>query len=131
MALNKEMCILVVDDFQSMRSLIKNLLVKRGFNNIVEADNGEDAWEILEAQTIELVISDWNMPKLKGIDLLRKVRASDKLKDTPFLMVTAEGYKENVLEAIKTGVSGYIVKPFSPAALEEKLAKIFVKQQKK
>jgi two-component system chemotaxis response regulator CheY len=112
-----------------MRSLIKGLLRKLGFTRVHEADDGTTAWKILQEEDIELVISDWNMPKMKGIDLLRKVRESDEYADMPFLMVTAEGLKENVVEALKAGVSGYIVKPFSPAALQDKIEKIFAKKK--
>ncbi len=127
--MNRDIDILVADDFKSMRSLIKTLLRKLQFNKVHEANDGDEAWKILNAQEIQLIISDWNMPNLAGIDLLRKVRASEKYKDVPFLMVTAEGLKENVIEAVQAGVSGYIVKPFSPAALEDKIQKIFAKKK--
>jgi two-component system chemotaxis response regulator CheY len=127
MAVNKNMPILVVDDFKSMRSLIKSLLRKLGFENVIEADDGDEAWRLLNEEDVEMIISDWNMPNMKGIDLLRKVRSSDEFKNMPFLMVTAEGFKENVIEAVKAGVSGYIVKPFSPQALQDKIDKILSK----
>ena len=128
MAVSKDIKILVVDDFQSMRSLIKNILRKLGFNRTFEANDGTSAWTILNEEEVDLVISDWNMPQMKGIDLLRKVRAAEEFEDLPFLMVTAEGLKENVLEALKAGVSGYIVKPFSSEALSDKIEKIFAKR---
>ncbi|MDY7002078.1 MAG: response regulator [Thermodesulfobacteriota bacterium] len=128
MAVSKDIKILVVDDFQSMRSLIKNILRKLGFNKTYEANDGTVAWTTLNEEEIDLVISDWNMPQMKGIDLLRKVRAAEEFEDLPFLMVTAEGLKENVLEALKAGVSGYIVKPFSSEALKDKIDKIFAKR---
>jgi len=128
MAVSKDIKILVVDDFQSMRSLIKNILRKLGFNRTYEANDGTAAWTTLNEEEIDLVISDWNMPQMKGIDLLRKVRAAEEFEDLPFLMVTAEGLKENVLEALKAGVSGYIVKPFSSEALKDKIDKIFAKR---
>ena len=128
MAVSKDIKILVVDDFQSMRSLIKNILRKLGFNRTFEANDGTTAWTTLNEEEIDLVISDWNMPQMKGIDLLRKVRAAEEFEDLPFLMVTAEGLKENVLEALKAGVSGYIVKPFSSEALKDKIEKIFAKR---
>ena len=128
MAVSKDIKILVVDDFQSMRSLIKNILRNLGFNKTYEAGDGTTAWTILNEEEIDLVISDWNMPQMKGIDLLRKVRAAEEFEDLPFLMVTAEGLKENVLEALKAGVSGYIVKPFSSEALKDKIDKIFAKR---
>ncbi|MGE4298820.1 MAG: response regulator [Desulfovibrionaceae bacterium] len=125
--MNKDIRILVVDDFKSMRSLIRSVLMKLGFKNVIEADDGASAWRVLNEEPVDLVISDWNMPQVKGIDLLRKVRESEQFRTLPFLMVTAEGFKENVIEAVKAGVSGYIVKPFSPGALEDKLQKILAK----
>ena len=130
MILDKNMRILVVDDFKSMRDLIRNVLKKAGFTNVVGAEDGDEAWRVIEKDWIDLVISDWNMPNMPGIDLLRKVRASEHYKDLPFLMVTAEGLKDNVVVAIQAGVSGYIVKPFSPKTVTEKLQKIFDKIQK-
>jgi len=117
--------VLVVDDFATMRRILKNILKQLDFKNLVEADDGTTAWEVLETQEIDLIISDWNMPKMSGIDLLKKVRASDKHKTTPFLMVTAEAQKQNVIEAVQAGVSNYVVKPFTAEAIFEKLDKIF------
>ncbi len=130
MLIDKNMRILVVDDFKSMRDLVRNVLKKAGFTNIVDAEDGEEAWKIIEKDWVELVVSDWNMPNMPGIDLLKKVRASEAYKDLPFLMVTAEGLKDNVVVAIQAGVSGYIVKPFSPATVEQKIKKIFDKINK-
>lgn len=127
--IDNKLKILVVDDFKSMRSLIKTILRKLGFTNVFEANDGKEAWDILQEEEVELVISDWNMPQMQGIDLLKKVRADEKLGDLPFLMVTAEGHKDNVIEAVKAGVSGYILKPFSPQALEDKMNKIFAKRK--
>jgi len=125
MGFNTEMKILVVDDFATMRKIIKNILGQLGFKNIIEADDGTTAWEILQKESVDLIISDWNMPKMSGLELLKKVRGDDKLKDTPFLMVTAEAQKEYIIEAAKYRVSQYIVKPFTPETLKEKLEKIF------
>ncbi len=125
MPLNPNMKILVVDDFATMRKIIKNILGQLGFKNIIEADDGTTAWEILQKEPVDLIISDWNMPKMNGLELLKKVRADERLKDTPFLMVTAEAQKENIIEAAKHRVSQYIVKPFTPETLKEKLEKIF------
>ncbi len=125
MPLDTNMRILVVDDFATMRKIIKNILSQLGFKNIIEADDGTTAWEILQKEPVDLIISDWNMPKMSGLELLKKVRSDDKLKDTPFLMVTAEAQKENIIEAAKYKVSQYIVKPFTPETLKEKLEKIF------
>ncbi len=125
MALNKNMRILVVDDFATMRRIIKNMLKQMGFTNIVDADDGTTAWEILNKDKIDFIISDWNMPKMSGIELLRKVRSHEEFQDIPFLMVTAEGQQENVIEAVQAGVSNYIVKPFTPEVFEQKIKKIF------
>lgn len=128
MAIDPNIKILVVDDFRSMRSLIKNILRKLGYTKVYEAEDGDTAWKLLQEEEIELIISDWNMPRMKGIDLLRKVRESEEYSHLPFLMVTAEGLKDNVVEAIKAGVSGYIVKPFSPQSLQDKIQKVFAKK---
>ncbi len=125
MPLDTNIRILVVDDFATMRKIIKNILSQLGFKNILEADDGTTAWEILQKEPVDLIISDWNMPKMSGLELLKKVRSDEKLKDTPFLMVTAEAQKENIIEAAKYKVSQYIVKPFTPETLKEKLEKIF------
>jgi two-component system, chemotaxis family, chemotaxis protein CheY len=126
MSYDKSMRVLVVDDFSTMRRIIKNILRQLGFTNIVEADDGTTAWEVLNKERIDFVISDWNMPKMTGIDLLRKVRASEEYADVPFLMVTAEGLQENIIEAVQAKVSNYIVKPFTPETLGQKIDKIFV-----
>lgn len=125
MGYDKNMRVLVVDDFSTMRRIIKNILRQLGFNNIVEADDGTTAWEVLNKDRIDFIISDWNMPKMTGIELLRKVRASEEFADLPFLMVTAEGLQENIIEAVQAKVSNYIVKPFTPETLGQKIDKIF------
>lgn len=125
MGIDKNMKILVVDDFATMRRIIKNILKQLGFVNIDEADDGEPALAKLQAGGFDLVISDWNMPKMDGLTLLKTVRSDDQLKDLPFLMVTAEAQKENVIEAVKAKVSDYIVKPFTAEVLGEKLDRIF------
>ncbi|MGD9609751.1 MAG: chemotaxis response regulator CheY [Desulfovibrionaceae bacterium] len=127
MAINKEMRILVVDDFSTMRRIIKNILRQLGFNNIIEADDGSTAWETLTKDKVDFIISDWNMPKMPGIELLRKVRASEEFAATPFLMVTAEAQQENIIEAVQAKVSNYIVKPFTAETLGQKIDKIFDK----
>ena len=116
--------ILIVDDFATMRRILKNILKQLDFKNLVEADDGTSAWEVLEGQKLDLVISDWNMPKMTGLELLKKVRASETYKTVPFLMVTAEAQKQNVIEAVQAGVSNYVVKPFTAEAISEKLEKI-------
>ena len=125
MAYDKNMKVLVVDDFSTMRRIVKNILRQLGFNNIVEADDGTTAVGILEREKIDLIISDWNMPNMTGIELLRHVRSTDEIKDLPFLMVTAEAQQENIIEAVKAKVSNYIVKPFTADTLNEKIEKIF------
>ncbi|WP_243312228.1 MULTISPECIES: chemotaxis response regulator CheY [Fundidesulfovibrio] len=127
MAVNKDMRVLVVDDFSTMRRIIKNILRQLGFTNIIEADDGTTAWEILNKDRIDFVISDWNMPKMPGIELLRKVRASEEFAAMPFLMVTAEAQQENIIEAVQAKVSNYIVKPFTAETLGQKIEKIFDK----
>ena len=119
------MKILVVDDFQTMRRIVRGVLKELGFTNVVEADNGVRALEILKGGKIDFIVSDWNMPEMTGIELLKTIRAATEWKDLPFLMVTAEGKSEQVLEAVKNRVNNYVIKPFTPATLEEKIKKIF------
>lgn len=123
------MKILVVDDFSTMRRIIKNLLRDLGFNNTSEADDGLTALPMLKSGNYDLLVTDWNMPGMQGIDLLKAVRADDdeKLKSIPVLMVTAEQKKEQIVEAAQAGVNGYIVKPFTALILKEKLEKIFAR----
>ena len=116
--------VLVVDDFSTMRKIIKNNLKGMGFNNILEAENGQKALEELKKESVGLIISDWNMPVMTGIELLKAVRGDAGLKSIPFIMVTAEGQKDNVMEAAKAGVSNYVVKPFTPDIFSEKLQKV-------
>ena len=125
MATDTSMRVLVVDDFSTMRRIIKNILRQLGFNNIVEADDGTTGWEVLNKDKIDFVISDWNMPQMTGIELLRKVRSSEEFADLPFLMVTAEAQQENIIEAVQAKVSNYIVKPFTAETLGQKIDKIF------
>lgn len=123
--MDKNMKILVVDDFSTMRRIIKNLLKDLGFTNIQEADDGNTALPMLQQGDFDFVVTDWNMPGMQGIDLLRAIRADESLKHTPVLMVTAEAKKEQIVAAAQAGVNGYVVKPFTAATLKEKLAKIF------
>ena len=123
--MNKDMKILIVDGFSTMRRIIKNLLRDLGFTNTVEADDGTTAVPILAAGGIDFLVTDWNMPGMQGIDLLRHVRADEKLSKMPVLMVTAEQKREQIIEAAQAGVNGYIVKPFTAATLKEKIDKIF------
>ena len=125
MPADPNMKILVVDDMSTMRRIVKNIMKQPGFANVEEAENGQEALNKLKAESFGFVISDWNMPVMTGIDLLRAIRADDKLKGIPVLMVTAEAQKENLVEAIKAGVSNYIVKPFTAEVLQEKMSKIF------
>ncbi|MFC6439383.1 chemotaxis response regulator CheY [Bowmanella sp. JS7-9] len=123
--MDKNMKILVVDDFSTMRRIIKNLLKDLGFANVQEADDGSTALPMLQQGGFDFVITDWNMPGMQGIDLLRAIRADDRLKHLPVLMVTAEAKKEQIVAAAQAGVNGYVVKPFTAATLKEKLEKIF------
>ncbi|MEN6317561.1 MAG: chemotaxis response regulator CheY [Syntrophaceae bacterium] len=121
---NKKIKILIVDDFATMRKVIRNLLKQAGYENVAEAEDGVAALKLLKSTKMDFVISDWNMPNMTGIELLRAVRSDGELKTMPFLMVTAESLKENVVEAVKAGVSNYIVKPFTAEVLGEKIEKI-------
>ena len=123
--MDKGMKILIVDDFSTMRRIIKNLLVELGFSNIVEADDGKTALPIVQAGGIDFLVTDWNMPGMTGLDLLKNVRADEATKDMPILMVTAEAKKEQIVEAAQSGVNGYIIKPFTAKTLKEKVDKIF------
>ncbi len=116
---------LVVDDFSTMRRIVRNLLKELGFQNVDEAEDGIAALSKLRGSAFDFVVSDWNMPNMTGIDLLREIRADANLKHLPVLMVTAEAKKENIVSAAQAGANGYIVKPFTAATLEEKLNKIF------
>lgn len=119
--------ILVVDDFSTMRRILKNILKQLGYENIEEAEDGAQAYNKLKSGSFGFVVSDWNMPNMDGLELLKKVRSDPELKGLPFLMVTAEAEKEKVIEAIKAGVSNYIVKPFTAEVLKEKMDRIFEK----
>jgi len=119
------MKILIVDDFSTMRRIIKNLLRDLGFNNTQEADDGLTALPMLQSGNFDFLVTDWNMPGMQGIDLLKAVRADDKLVSLPVLMVTAEAKREQIVEAAQAGVNGYVVKPFTAATLKEKIEKIF------
>ncbi|BCL70689.1 Chemotaxis protein cheY [Vibrio nigripulchritudo MADA3029] len=123
--MNKNMKILIVDDFSTMRRIVKNLLRDLGFNNTQEADDGLTALPMLKKGEFDFVVTDWNMPGMQGIDLLKNIRADDELKHLPVLMITAEAKREQIIEAAQAGVNGYIVKPFTAATLKEKLDKIF------
>ncbi|HOR33049.1 MAG TPA: response regulator [Syntrophales bacterium] len=124
MSVNKNLKILIVDDFATMRKVIRNLLKQGGFENVVEAEDGVAALKVLKSQQVDFIISDWNMPNMSGLELLKAVRGDDELKALPFLMVTAEALKDNVVAAVKAGVSNYIVKPFTAEVLNEKIEKI-------
>ena len=125
--MDKHIKILVVDDFATMRKVIRNLLKQVGYENIVEAEDGVTALRVLKSQKVDLIVSDWNMPNMTGLELLKAVRADEDLKPTPFLMVTAEALQDNVIAAVKAGVSNYIVKPFTAEVLNDKIKKILEK----
>lgn len=124
---DKNMSFLVIDDFPTMRRIVRSLLKELGFTNVDEAEDGQDALNKLRAGNFEFVVSDWNMPNLDGLEMLKEIRQDDALKDLPVLMVTAEAKKENIIAAAQAGANGYVVKPFTAATLEEKLNKIFDK----
>ena len=123
--MNKDMKILVVDDFSTMRRIIKNLLRDLGFSNADEADDGNTALPMLQTGKYDFLVTDWNMPGMTGIELLQHVRADDNLKSLPVLMVTAEAKRDQIVAAAQAGVNGYVVKPFTAAVLKEKIEKIF------
>ena len=123
--IDKSMNVLVVDDFPTMRRIVRSLLKELGFNNVDEAEDGQDALGKLQAGSFQFVISDWNMPNIDGLDMLKQIRADGNLGSTPVLMITAEAKKENIIAAAKAGANGYIVKPFTAVTLKEKLTKIF------
>ncbi len=123
--MNKNMKILIVDDFSTMRRIVKNLLRDLGFNNTQEADDGLTALPMLKKGDFDFVVTDWNMPGMKGIDLHKQILADQEMKHLPVLMITAEAKREQIIEAAQAGVNGYIVKPFTAATLKEKLDKIF------
>lgn len=124
---DKNLKILVVDDFSTMRRIVRNLLKELGYTNVDEAEDGIAALQKLKGSNFQFVVTDWNMPNMTGIDLLKAIRADVALKHLPVLMITAEAKKENIIEAAQSGASGYIVKPFTAGTLEEKLNKIFEK----
>ncbi len=127
--MDKNMKILVVDDFSTMRRIIKNVLHELGFSNTDEADDGKTALPMLQGGSYDFVITDWNMPGMQGIDLLKAIRSDSKLARTPVLMVTAEAKKDQIVMAAQAGVNGYIVKPFTAETLREKISKIFERLQ--
>ena len=124
MAVNKDMRILIVDDFKTMLKIIDSLLRQLGFKNIVEATDGKMALEKLKSEKFDLVLSDWNMEPMNGLDLLKAVRADAALKHIPLILITAESKVENIIEAKKAGVSNYIIKPFNAVTLKEKLCAV-------
>ena len=129
MEINKDMKILVVDDHESMRRIVKQALNDLGFKNVEMADDGTTALPMLKGSDFDFLISDWNMPGMQGIDLLRAVRADDNLKKLPVLMVTAEAKKDQIIEAVKSGVNDYCVKPFNRETLNTKIENVFSKLQ--
>jgi two-component system, chemotaxis family, chemotaxis protein CheY len=124
---DKNLRFLVVDDFSTMRRIVRNLLKELGFTNVDEAEDGVAALQKLHNGAFQFVITDWNMPNMTGLELLQNIRAHEGLKGLPVLMITAEAKKENIIEAAQSGASGYIVKPFTAVTLEEKMNKIFEK----
>ncbi len=127
--INLNMKVLVVDDFATMRKIVRNILKQIGFTNIIEADDGANALSIIKEDKIDFVVTDWNMPNMTGLELLKNIRAQDNGKNLPVLMVTAEGLAENVVDAVKAGVDNYIVKPFTADTIQAKIEQIFAKRQ--
>jgi len=121
---SKDLKFLVVDDFSTMRRIIKNLLNDLGYPNVTEADDGKTALPMLQAGSFDFLISDWNMPGMSGLDLIKAVRSDAKLAKLPVLMLTAEAKREQIIEAAQAGVNGYVIKPFTAETLKEKLDKI-------
>ncbi len=117
--------VLIVDDFSSLRRMMKNILKQIGFTDIIEADDGSTAIEVLNKNNVGLIISDWNMPKMTGLEFLKHVRSSEEYKHIPFLMVTAEAQKHYVIDAVQAGASNYVIKPFTPEGIKEKIDLIF------
>ncbi|MCM1129921.1 MAG: chemotaxis response regulator CheY [Oxalobacter formigenes] len=131
MAADPKMKFLVVDDFSTMRRIVRNLLKELGYTNVDEAEDGVQALTKLRSDKYDFVVSDWNMPNMDGLTMLKNIRADEALSKLPVLMVTAEAKRENIIEAAKAGASGYVVKPFTAATLDEKLLKIFEKMPQK
>lgn len=132
MAFDPKMKILIVDDMSTMRKIIKGMLQKMGCDNLTEADDGIPAWDAIqnaqkEGKPFQFIVSDWNMPGMTGLDLLKNVRGKEEFKKVPFLMVTAEAEQANIVTAVKAGVSNYIIKPFNAVTLQEKITKVFGK----
>ena len=130
MAFDPSMKTIVIDDMMTMRKIIMKMLKQLGFTNLTEADDGATAWPLIEeaaakGEPFDFIVSDWNMPKMSGLDLLIKIRETEGIKTTPFLMVTAEAEQSNVVKVVKAGVSNFVVKPFKPDTLKEKIEKIF------
>ena len=127
-SIDYRMKVLVVDDFATMRKIVRNILKQIGFEDITEAEDGSVALRLIKSEPVGLVVSDWNMPNMSGLDLLKEIRKNPQTASLPVLMVTAEGLKENVMEAVKAGVNNYVVKPFTAEVLQEKIETIFKKQ---
>ena len=125
MALNYNMTILVVEDHLTIRKMLINILRQQGFSAFLQADNGQAAWKILEEAPVDFVIADWSMPVMDGLELLLNIRQNQKTKDIPVLMITAKAQEKDVLEAVERGASNYIVKPFSPEIVRQKIQAIF------
>ena len=125
--MGKNLNFLVVDDFATMRKVLRNLLKQSGHENVVEAEDGVSALQIIKTQKIDFIISDWHMPNMTGLELLKSIRADKAVSETPFLMITAETVPDSIISALKAGVSSYIVKPFTAEVLSEKIAKIMEK----
>lgn len=122
--MNTDITILIVDDVPAIRKVLRRILKQLDFKSLVEAGDGKEAWDILESQPIDLIIADWNMPKMNGLELLKMIRSSDTHKMIPFLMLTGKVEKENIIEAVNAGATNYVVKPFTAEIISNKLGKI-------
>ena len=126
--MDKDLRFLIVDDYSTMRRIVKSLLHDLGYPNVTEADDGNTALPLLKTGNFDFLITDWNMPGMPGLDLLKAVRADEQLKGMPVLMLTAEAKREQIVEAVQAGVNGYVIKPFTAATLKEKIEKILAAQ---
>jgi two-component system chemotaxis response regulator CheY len=123
--MDSNMRVLIVDDFASIRWILRNILKRNGFTNVTEAHNGKSALKVLKKEKFDLILCDWTMPVMSGLELLNKVRSDDELKNIPFVMITAEAQKDNITKAIEAGTTNYVMKPFTAKAISEKLQKVF------
>jgi two-component system chemotaxis response regulator CheY len=123
--MDSNMRVLIVDDFANVRWILRKILKRNGFTNVTEADNGKSALKVLKKEKFDLILCDWTMPVMSGLELLNKVRSDDELKNIPFVMITAEAQKDNIAKAVEAGITNYVMKPFTAAKISEILQKVF------